>query len=59
VEVLYDLDEEARALCDQLGLRMQRARTAGCHPRFIVTLRDLILERIAAPGKADACAPDC
>lgn len=59
VEVLYDLDEEARTLCDQLGLRMQRAKTAGCHPRFIGMLCDLIRERIDAPGLADACAPDC
>jgi ferrochelatase len=59
VEVLYDLDEEARTLCDQLGLRLQRAKTAGCHPRFVAMLRDLIQERIAAPDLADACAPDC
>jgi len=59
VEVLYDLDEEARSLCDQLGLRMQRAKTAGCHPRFVGMLRDLIQERIAAPNLADSCAPDC
>jgi ferrochelatase len=59
VEVLYDLDEEARTLCDQLGLRMQRAKTAGCHPRFVGMLRDLIQERIAWPGLADACDPDC
>ena len=59
VEVLYDLDKEARTFCDQLGLRMQRAKTAGCHPRFIEMLRDLILERIVAPEKTDACAPDC
>jgi protoporphyrin/coproporphyrin ferrochelatase len=59
VEVLYDLDEEARTLCDQLGLRLQRARTAGCHPRFVGMLRELIQERIAAPGLADTCAPDC
>lgn len=59
VEVLYDLDEEARKLCDQLRLRLQRARTAGCHPRFVAMFRELIQERIAAPGLSDACAPDC
>lgn len=59
VEVLYDLDEEARTLCDQLGLRLQRAKTAGCHPRFIGMLCDLIRERIDAPGLADACGPGC
>ena len=29
MEVLYDLDTEARAVCDELGVRMARARTVG------------------------------
>src|ERR1044071_4863370 len=29
MEVLYDLDTEARALCDQLGMKMVRTGTAG------------------------------
>ena len=35
MEVMYDLDEEARLLCEELGLTMVRARTVGTHPRFI------------------------
>src|SRR5579883_530127 len=47
VEVLYDLDEEAHGLCDELGLRMVRSQTVGLHPRFVGMLRELIQERIA------------
>ena len=39
MEVLYDLDEEARLLCDELGLEMVRGRTVGTHPRFVRMLR--------------------
>src|SRR5450755_79254 len=46
MEVLYDLDVEARQLCIALGLPMTRAGTAGLHPKFIVMIRELILERM-------------
>ena len=46
MEVLYDLDTEARVLCDELGLNMVRAATAGTHPSFISMVRELIMERI-------------
>src|SRR3984957_2585354 len=49
MEVLYDLDIEARQLCDSVGLPMARARTVGVHPRFIAMIRELILER-TIPG---------
>ncbi len=69
MEVLYDLDTEAKALCDELGVHMVRARTAGGDPRFVAMIRDLVMERMdrvaekkvmgdcgAAP---DVCAPGC
>jgi ferrochelatase len=68
VEVLYDLDEEARLLCQQLGLPMTRAGTVGTHPRFVETIRELVLERVrgAEPRKVGPlpipprlCAPGC
>ncbi len=69
MEVLYDLDEEARRLCDQLGLPMTRARTVDTHPAFIRTLANLIVERLndspdrLAIGRfgphPDTCPPDC
>ena len=53
MEVLYDLDTEAAALTNELGIHMSRARTAGTHPEFIRMIRDLIL---AGPC---ICPPDC
>ncbi len=68
MEVLYDLDIEARQLCDSLQLPMARARTVGVHPKFVAMIRELILERTAAgerravgwlEPRQDACAEDC
>jgi ferrochelatase len=46
MEIIYDLDTEAKGLCRELGLNMIRAATAGTHPAFIKMIRELILERI-------------
>ena len=69
MEVLYDLDVEARQVCDSLGLVMTRAKTVGVHPRFVAMIRELILERMnpvserRASGsfgpRPDTCAEDC
>jgi protoporphyrin/coproporphyrin ferrochelatase len=69
VEVLYDLDTVAGAVCDELDVRMQRAATVGDHPRFIRMIRELITERIAGASDRpalgslgaghDVCAADC
>jgi protoporphyrin/coproporphyrin ferrochelatase len=45
MEVMYDLDHEAKHLCDELGLTMARAGTVGHHPRFVTMIRELITER--------------
>lgn len=69
MEVLYDLDIEARQLCESLKLPMARAKTVGVHPKFVSGIRDLILERmdprterrsVGSMGpRPDACADDC
>jgi len=68
MEVVYDLDTEARAICDAQGIGMARAATAGGHPKFPSLVRELILERIGkcaprAIGRYgpnhDDCAADC
>jgi protoporphyrin/coproporphyrin ferrochelatase len=46
MEVLYDLDHEARILCAALELNMVRSRTVGTHPSFVSMLRELIAERV-------------
>jgi ferrochelatase len=69
LEVLYDLDVEARQVCDKLGINMVRAATVGTHPRFVTMIRELIEERMAESPKRlalgmlgpshDVCADDC
>ncbi len=56
MEVLYDLDTEARAVCEELGVRMVRAGTAGTHPAMIRMIAELI-EKEPAECPANCCAP--
>jgi ferrochelatase len=57
MEVLYDLDVEARTLCDSLSLPMTRAKTVGVHPKFIAMIRELILERTNPESERRALGP--
>ena len=69
MEVLYDLDTEARTLCHESGINMVRAATAGTHAAFIKMIRELILERVNAGTaqrflgtqgvRPDVCPADC
>ena len=68
MEVLFDLDTEAREKCEELGIRMQRAASVGTHPKFISMIRHLILERTNGaeklaignmPPNHDVCPVDC
>lgn len=45
MEVLYDLDVEARQWCDENGITMVRTGTVGTHPQFVEMLVELIQER--------------
>jgi ferrochelatase len=53
MEVVYDLDTEARATAEKRGLRFARAATTGIDPRFVAMVRDLLLERAAAERGED------
>ena len=69
MEVIYDLDTEARALCEKITLNMVRASTVGAHPTFIRMIHELILERINSDTPRrflgtrgtshDVCPADC
>jgi ferrochelatase len=48
VEVLYDLDVEARAVAESHGLRFHRAAAANDHPAFVAMLADLVRRAGAA-----------
>jgi len=49
VEVLYDLDVEAREVAAGLGLALHRARAVNDHPAFIAMLADLVKRGATAP----------
>jgi ferrochelatase len=47
MEVVYDLDTEARGIAEEAGVAFARAATAGLDPRFVAMVRRLVLERAA------------
>jgi ferrochelatase len=67
MEVKFDLDVEAAELASRLGLRIERAATAGTHPRFVAMIRELLVERDGGERPAlgtlgprpDTCADSC
>jgi hypothetical protein len=68
VEVIWDLDNEAKETSEELGLEFERVATAGTHVAFVEGIVDLIKERTAGlPAKALSplgpwpgfCRPDC
>lgn len=73
MEVMFDLDTEARDVCEKLGVHFVRAATIGTHPRAITMIRELVEERIATelgqeperpalgqfPANHDVCPKDC
>lgn len=56
MEVIYDLDTQARETAERLGLGYRRAATVGVHPAFVGMLADLLVERAAA-ARGDAAPP--
>ena len=46
IEVLWDLDEEAAAVCKERGIAMSRAEAANADPCFIELMADVILKEI-------------
>lgn len=46
MEVLFDLDHEAKERAHNLGINVVRAGTAGMHLVFVRMIRDLIVERM-------------
>ncbi len=68
MEVIHDLDTEARATAEARGLPFYRAATAGCDPRFVAMIRELVMERMGqTPPRTlgilgashDVCPQDC
>ena len=72
MEVMWDLDTEAKETAEELGLAFVRTPTPGVHEEFVGGLVDLVSERLAQlqdrPPRGgvtelgpwfDVCRPDC
>jgi ferrochelatase len=68
MEVMFDLDIEAKEKCEALGINMVRAGSVGVHPKFVSMIRELVLERMQGtpptaigrlPASHDVCPPNC
>ena len=71
MEVMWDLDTQARATADEVGLPMVRVATPGPDPRTVAMVADLVRERLegrastdrirvgALSATADCCPGDC
>ena len=69
VEVVWDLDTEAKETAQEKGLAFRRVATSGEDPRFIAALADLVQERLDPRfprrvvtdfgGTPDVCGANC
>jgi ferrochelatase len=61
LEVIWDLDNEARETAEEVGLAFARAATAGTHPAFVTSVRQLLEERRAGglPRLGTDCPASC
>jgi protoporphyrin/coproporphyrin ferrochelatase len=61
LEVIWDLDNEAKQTAGELGLAFARAATAGTHPAFVAALREVLAERRAGgePRLGTNCPASC
>ncbi len=68
MEVIYDLDVEAKATAERLALPFARAATVGTEERFVRMIRELVLEQMegtspralgTSTSAARPCPPDC
>ena len=57
MEVLYDLDTEARAVCEELGVKMVRAGTVGTHPAMIEMIAEMVEQEHATCSETCCAAP--
>ncbi|MCW2583214.1 MAG: ferrochelatase [Klenkia sp.] len=61
IEVIWDLDNEAKETAERLGLGFARAGTAGTHPGYVGMVRELVTERRAGgqPRLGTDCPASC
>jgi ferrochelatase len=50
LEILYDLDVEAKAIADRAGMRLVRTEMPNADPAFVRVLADVVREQLAVAG---------
>jgi ferrochelatase len=51
VEVLFDLDVEAKETAEKVGVTLRRAGTVGEHPCFIQMLAESVMDKAGVKGQ--------
>lgn len=60
VEVIWDLDNEALATADEVGIDFIRVATPGTDPRFVSALADIVVAALAGSYvDRGTCTPEC
>ncbi len=69
MEVVFDLDTQAKQRAAELGIEYTRVATVGTHPHFVQMIRELIRERVDSLSAVRSlgnlgprpmpCAPEC
>jgi ferrochelatase len=67
LEVIWDLDNEAAATAEGLGIDWRRVATPGTDPRFVAMVAELVAERVSGASRRklgdipvwDVCAVNC
>jgi ferrochelatase len=54
LEILWDLDVEARERAEELGLELERIESLNDDPAFVRALAEIVEERLAVSGKSGA-----
>jgi len=54
VEVLFDLDVEAKEVCKEFGIKFHRAQTVGDHPAFLAMMADVVLKAAQQSSRVPA-----
>ncbi len=54
MEIMFDLDEEAKEKASNLGINFARAKSVGTHPLFVSMIADLVEERMGLRINKDA-----
>jgi protoporphyrin/coproporphyrin ferrochelatase len=57
LEILFDLDIEARAIAEEAGIRFERTRMPNADPEYLDVLAEVLRDHLSARPEAEVTAP--